>query len=157
MPLRLPDPLRTLAKSNDAFADSMAKLDDETEAVANYAERVHKVALNEAARANILDTMSSALKQGMPDASAYDEAETNALNAAAAYKTSPSAATKAALQAAVAKAEDASNALVEATRAHVRQVAWVQIFESKQFNLYFNLAGAPKYKAETIVKRSTYF
>merc|ERR1712139_5229 len=63
-----------------------------------------------------------ALKQGMPDASAYDEAETNALNAAAAYKTSPSAAKKAALQAAVAKAEDASNALVEATRAHVRQV-----------------------------------
>merc|ERR1712167_243201 len=118
----LPDPLRTLAKSNDAFADSMAKLDDETEAVANYAERVHKVALNDAERANILDTISSELKQGMPDASAYNEAETNALNAAATYKTSPSAAKKAALQAAVAKAEDASNALVEATRAHVRQV-----------------------------------
>merc|ERR1712072_978243 len=81
-----------------------------------------KVALDEAARANILDKMGSALKQGMPDASAYDEAEKNALNAAAAYKTSPSAATKAALQAAVAKAEDASSALVEATRAHVRQV-----------------------------------
>merc|ERR1712072_985035 len=81
-----------------------------------------KVALDEAARANILDKMGSALKQGMPDASAYDEAETNALNAEAAYKKAPSAATKAALQAAVAKAEDASSALVEATRAHVRQV-----------------------------------
>merc|ERR1712072_818045 len=59
---------------------------------------------------------------GMHDARAYNEAETNALTAAAAYKTAPSAATKAALQAAVAKAEDASNALVQATRAHVRQV-----------------------------------
>merc|ERR1712072_1154448 len=59
---------------------------------------------------------------GMHDARAYNEAETNALTAAAAYKTAPSAATKAALQAAVAKAEDASNALVQATRAHVREV-----------------------------------
>merc|ERR1719456_1875635 len=100
----------------------MAKLDEEAAAVANYADRVHKVALSDAARANVLDKMGSALKQGMPDASAYDEAETNALNAAAAYKAAPSNATKAALQAAVAKAEDASNALVEATRAHVRQV-----------------------------------
>merc|ERR1712196_161422 len=81
-PASLADPLRNLAKSNDAFADSMAKLDEETEAVANYSEAVHKVALDEAARAHILDKMGNALKQGMPDASAYDEAETNALNAA---------------------------------------------------------------------------
>ena len=94
----LPDPVRALAKNADAFADSIAKLNEETDAVARDAELVHNVSANKTARALILDDMGRTLKRGMPSADAYDDAETDALKAAAAYKTADLAARQAALR-----------------------------------------------------------
>jgi len=164
----LPDRLRALANSTDAFADSIAKLDKETAAVARDAKLVHTVSANKTARALILDDMSRTLKQSLQETqslqSTYDDAETAALKAAATYKTADLAAKQAELklkhrqaemgnatataaeeaelqslrtaakdadaerasaktdlQATAAKAEHASNALLEATRARVRK------------------------------------
>merc|ERR1719163_1962150 len=94
----VPESLRALANSTEAFADSMAQLDKETAAVARDAKLVHDVSANRTARALILDDMGRTLKQGMPSASTYDDAETAALKAAATYKTADLAAKQADLK-----------------------------------------------------------
>jgi hypothetical protein len=118
----LPDPLRALANSSDAFADSIAKLDKETDAVARDAKLIHNVSANKTARALILDDMSRTLKRGMPSARAYDDAETAALKAAAQYKTADLAAKQAELKLQHRQAEMGKANLTSAEEAELQSL-----------------------------------
>jgi hypothetical protein len=82
----LPHALKPLADSADAFADSIAKLERQTDAVVADAALVKRVAKNKTTREAVLDYMGSALVSGMPSTKKYDEAADSALDAAAALE-----------------------------------------------------------------------
>jgi hypothetical protein len=82
----LPDALKTLANSTDAFAASIAKLDKKTDAVVADAALTDKVASNKTARKAVLDYMGSALAEGMPSSKAYEKADDAAIDAAGALQ-----------------------------------------------------------------------
>merc|ERR1719240_327091 len=81
----LPDPLRALAHTADAFADSVARLDKETHVVLADAALVHNVSSNKTTREAVFKYMGDELRAGMPSARAAEDAEENARKAATAY------------------------------------------------------------------------
>merc|ERR1719240_431883 len=81
----LPDPLRALAHTADAFADSVARLDKETHVVLADAALVHNVSSNKTTREAVFKYMGDELRAGMPSTRAAEDAEENARKAATAY------------------------------------------------------------------------
>jgi ElaB/YqjD/DUF883 family membrane-anchored ribosome-binding protein len=90
----LPDSLKGLADSAEAFAHSISKLDKQTDAVVADAATVHTVASNKTTRDAVLSYMDERLRAGLPSASKFEESEKAAFKSAAAYKDADLAAKK---------------------------------------------------------------